>query len=134
MTWETLDRDLAKRIPVIAPRLDRERELWAPDSPGQDIVLGDVFAPHVLRLLEESDTRQDELGDAFALIEDLAKHTDERLEWLAVVSVLEALEDHPLLLKRGAQWMGPATREKLPTREWVRTHGPTHNRHQGGRE
>jgi hypothetical protein len=117
-----LDRDLGERVPALTARIESERELWAPEPPGQDILLGDVFVPYVLALLKAPDDHQRELTAAFALIEDLAENPDHRLEWLAVVSILEALEDHAELLKTGEKWMGPATRDKLPTRDWVQAH------------
>jgi len=122
MRWETLDRDLEHRLPELSAGLDRERQLWAPDPPGQDIVLGDVLVPYVLQLMRTASTHSDELRRALAVVDDLAANPDPKLEWLAVISVLEALEDHPELLERSLQWLGPAARSRLPTREWVRIH------------
>lgn len=124
MTWETLTRELAARLPALAQPIEQERELWAPDEPGQDIVLGDIFVPYVLERLAERENCEEELARAFALVEDLATHSDSRLVWLAVVSILEALEDYPDLLRRADRWLGPSTEEKLPTRRWIAAHAP----------
>jgi hypothetical protein len=125
MKLQTLTQDLAERIPGIADNIDEERQLWEPESPGQDIILGDVLVPYVVDVLRNPRGHEGELRSIFGLVEELAAHSDERLEWLAMVSVLEALEDHPDLLKRAASWLGPATRSKLPTREWVQAHAPS---------
>ena len=119
MDWDTLQNELVRRVPALKPRLEEEKARWAPDQPGHDIIFGDLFVPYLLGLLEEPDLHADELVRSFALVEELASDSDERVVGVAVVSILEALEDHPELLNRADRWLGSSTRDKLPTRQWL---------------
>lgn len=122
MRWETLDRDLYERFPAIRGRIQEESEWWSPDPIAQDPLIGDVFTPYFLALLEQSPPDGEALERAVDTIEEMIVHDDGRIRDTALVSILESIEDHPRHLEIARKLFRTETLERLPTKEWIDEH------------
>lgn len=109
---------LVATFPDLRAQIEAEISWWSPDPVEVEPLVGDVFAPYLAGMLDESAGTSPELERAFELIENMVDDPDSRVRDLAVVSILEALEDNPLVLEKARPMMGPETIKRLPTREW----------------
>lgn len=109
---------LAAAFPDLRSQIEAETSWWSPDPVEVEPLVGDIFAPYLARMLEESGSTSSELERAFELIEKMVEDPDFRVRDLAVVSILEALEDDPLVLEKARSIMGSETIKRLPTRKW----------------
>lgn len=114
MVYNDLDQEVAARFPELAAALAREREDWAPDVVGGDIVLADYFVPFFLRAVEDLPAASAQVAAGSAFIEELSTSDDDLLRAAARISVLQALEDYPEQPWKST--LGPASRAMLPTR------------------
>lgn len=106
--YEDLTNLLAATVPHLRESIEAVREWWAPDTPGQHVIYGDIFNPYLAELLEAG-TNEKALTEAFALLEDLAKSNEVHVQEVAGYTVLEELLTNEALLARARNFMGPAT-------------------------
>ena len=113
--YDDLASAVGERFPQLAPALRDQQKEWAPDLVGGDIVLADHFVPFFLSAVADLPASAAVVADASAFIEELAWSDENSLRNAALISVLQALEDHP-----DEPWertLGSAARSLLPTRE-----------------
>lgn len=109
---------LSASFPDIRLQIKAEIAWWSPDQLEVEPLVGDVFVPYLTRILRDREANHDELMVAFELIERMVADPDSRVRDLAVVSILEALEDDPTLMEEARPLMGSETTKRIPTRGW----------------
>ena len=112
MSFDNMSTLLIDEFPELRERYDNEREWWGNEEPGQHVVFGDIFTPHLVKLLRDG-TDAVQLERGFTFIERLLTHDDIRVQEVAVVTVLEHLQGKPDLLNLAAPYLGPNSRKAL---------------------
>ena len=109
------DRKLNARLFEVFPELEEPyfKELkysGEVEEPGPHTVYGELMNPHVRKLLESGD-QPAALKRAFDLVEAMCGDEDERVQEVAVVTVLEGLEWKPEWREAMKPYLGPLTKE-----------------------
>ena len=109
------DRKLNARLFEVFPELEEPyfKELkysGEVEEPGPHTVYGELMNPHVRKLLESGD-QPAALRKAFDLVEAMCGDEDERVQEVAVVTVLEGLAWKPEWREAMMPYLGPLTKE-----------------------
>lgn len=108
MEYSNLVQKMLRAIPEVNPMYEKELDWWEEILP--HIIFGDVLNPYIITLLREGNADQT-LEKAFDFLEQMAISSDERVQEVLAVTVLEQLGDDPLILEKARQYMGSETRE-----------------------
>lgn len=110
--WENMSGKVAERFPALKESYDRELRWWGEEKPGQHIIYGDVFFPYIKKVAEAgSDDNEGELKRIFRFLEELANHSDERVQEVVCVTLCEDICGDEAVLQRTRKYMGNKTRE-----------------------
>lgn len=121
MDYSTLIEDLLTAVPELKDSYSKYIEWWGEGAPGPHVVFGDVLDPFLLRLL--SNPQPDHLLQRiFAFLEDMGS-SEELVQEVLVVTVLERLSDDPKILEAARPLMGPTTRRLLEEMETWKPEG-----------
>lgn len=110
--YENLSRRLVEEVPELEDAYRKELEWWGEETPGPHIIYGDVLTPYIIRLLESGDD-PGALRRAFDLLERMIADEDLEVGAVAVVTVLERLQDSDEWLKLLKPYAGPLAREAV---------------------
>ena len=127
LRYEDLSLKLIDEFPELGQAYRRELEWWGSETPGQHIIYGDLFTPHVVGLLRSGDDPA-AIARAFGLLEQMISSDDVRVQEVAVVTVLEALEGNATYFLLAKPHLGPLARRAVEelveywqeVREWQR--------------
>ncbi|MDQ0087494.1 hypothetical protein J2T12_000888 [Paenibacillus anaericanus] len=108
MEYNNVVQIMLEAIPEITPMYEKELDWWDEILP--HIVFGDVLSPYIITLLRESNPEQT-LEKVFDFLEQMAISSDERVQEVLAVTVLEQLGDDPLILEKARQYMGCETKK-----------------------
>ena len=112
LRYEDLNAWLVEEIPELDEPYGKEREWWGEEKPGPHVVYGNLLTPYIVRLLESGDSRES-IKRAFGLLETLLAHEDVRVQEVAAVTVLEALQGNPEWLDLIRPQAGPLARQAV---------------------
>lgn len=111
ITADEMTGRLAQEFPEVKKRFDEEIEWWGDEKPGPHIIMGDIFNPFVIGLLETSGDKQT-LERAFVFLEDLAARGNDEVENVVTVTICESLVGNGReIYERAKRFMGQATKE-----------------------
>ena len=104
-TYDEMNDQLVKEFPNLTPRYEQELDWWGDEKPGPHIVYGDLFVPYLAKCLKTGDSKA--AKKAFKHLEMVLKHEDVKVQEVAVVTVLEAIENDEELLALARPFFGP---------------------------
>lgn len=108
MDYNNVVQKMLKAIPEVTPMYEKELDWWDEILP--HIVFGDVVNPYIIRLLREGNAEQI-VQKVFNFLEQMAICSDERVQEILAVTVLEQLGDDPTILGVARQYMGHETKK-----------------------
>ena len=108
LEYAELNRELVRRFPVFSSGYEEVRARWEGEAPGPHIVFGDLFAPHIIALLDQQE-HDAELRQLFGFLELLVASKDAKVVEVAAASVIERLNDRKDWREAARLYMGPAT-------------------------
>jgi hypothetical protein len=114
ITFENIIDQFLEEFPEFRQKAEEERDQWYPDpdeKPLQYAFFGIVLNPY---LMEEGLVKMDNpqlLRKLFLFMEKMALSTDERINGLLGVEILEGIGDDKKLLQRARKLMGKKTLE-----------------------
>jgi len=112
LRYEDLTVKLIGEFPELEQAYQRELEWWGSETPGQHIIYGDLFTPHIVGLLQCGDDPA-AIARAFSLLEQMIASDDVRVQEVAVVTVLEGLEGNPTWFRLAKPHLGPLARRAV---------------------
>lgn len=108
-TAASLEADLLRELPDVAPDVLKLHDWWGDEQPGINILVGDVMAENVRKLIVLDDAER--LRAWFWFFEKMARSSDIEVRNALAVSLLESLGDSKPTLAYARAYMGPKTLE-----------------------
>ena len=112
LRYGDLGTKLIEEIPELEDAYRKMLDRWGKETPGPHIIYGDVPTPHIIRVLESGDDPV-AISKAFELLEALIADEDVRIQEVAVVTVLEQLQDNQVWLRLMWPHLGPLSKQAV---------------------
>lgn len=112
LSYGELGTRLIEEIPELEDAYRKLLDWWGEDTPGPHIVYGDVLTPYIVRMLESGDDPA-AIRKAFGLVEALIADEDVKVQEVAVVTVLEQLQDNQVWLRLMRPHLGPLAKQAV---------------------
>ena len=120
MTWEDMAQVLVGTFPDLRESYEKLLAWWRDpqyaeddddpdDAPGNHVVYGDIFTPYLVRLLRGPREECGQLDMAFDFLEGMCLNKDNRVQEVAVVTVLEYIYGRAKLLALAKPHFGPSS-------------------------
>ncbi|MFC8689071.1 hypothetical protein [Brevibacillus porteri] len=111
MQYDNIIRKLLAAVPQIRPNYEEEMEWLGEELP--HVIFGMVVTPYIIKCLEEHGNSE----TIFNFLEEMSLSSDEKVQELVVVSVLELLVTEREIIEIAKSLMGEQTRQHLKTLE-----------------
>jgi len=109
VTSKKLQEELLRVIPELGSAYRAEREWWRDELPPTHVIFGDLFAPYLLKLLD--DQKDAGLVRAFGLLERMVLEGDEQVREMVITEVFERLAGDKRRSARARPYLGPGLLE-----------------------
>lgn len=111
LRYGDLGAKLIEEIPELEDAYRKLLDWWGEETPGPHIIYGDVLTPYIIRALESDDPAA--IRKAFELLETLIADEDVHVQEVAVVTVLEQLQDNEEWLRLMRPHLGPLGKQAV---------------------
>ena len=112
LRYGDLGTKLIEEIPELEGAYRELLDWWGEETPGPHIIYGDVLTPYIIRALESGD-EPTAITKAFELLETLIAHEDVHVQEVAVVTVLERLQDNEEWVRLMRPHLGPLAKQAI---------------------
>ena len=112
LRYGNLGTKLIEEIPELEGAYRELLDWWGEETPGPHIIYGDVLTPYIIRVLESGD-EPTAITKAFELLETLIADEDVHVQEVAVVTVLERLQDNEEWVRLMRPHLGPLARQAV---------------------
>lgn len=109
--YDQMNDVLIKEFPSLAWKYQQELDWWGDETPGPHIIYGDLFTPYLANQLKAGNNGAAQ--KAFRHLEGLLNHEDVKVQEVAVVTVLEYLQNDAELLALATPYLGPLAAEAI---------------------
>ena len=110
LRYGDLGTKLIEEIPELEGAYRELLKWWGEETPGPHIIYGDVLTPYIIRVLESGDEPA-AITRAFELLETLIADEDVHVQEVAVVTVLERLQDSEEWVRLMRPYLGPLAKQ-----------------------
>ena len=112
LRYGDLGTKLIEEIPELEGAYRELLKWWGEETPGPHIIYGDVLTPYIIRVLESGDEPA-AITRAFELLETLIADEDVHVQEVAVVTVLERLQDNEEWVRLMRPHLGPLAKQAV---------------------